>query len=59
MSLLSSLKSLLHSFSLSESKSNDMVSQDFLIDLSRMEVNIRHHQSSDLREPEESYLEQF
>ena len=53
MSLLSNLNSLLHSFSLSESKSNDMVSQDFLIDLSRMKVNIRHHQSSDLREPKE------
>ena len=25
-----------------------MVSQDFLIDLSHMKVNIRHHQSSDL-----------
>ena len=31
----------------------DMISQDFLINL---KVNI-HHQSSDLREPEESYLE--
>ena len=30
-----------------------MVSQDFLIDLSHMKVSIRHHQSSDLREPEE------
>ena len=36
-----------------------MVSQDFLIGLSHIKVNIRHHQSSDLREPEGSYLEQF
>ena len=37
----------------------DMVSQDFLIDLSHIKVNVRDHQSSDLREPEELYLEQF
>ena len=63
MSVLSNLNSLLHSSSLNESKLNfynyDMVSQDFLIDLSHIKVNIRHYQSSDLREPEESYLEQF
>ena len=36
-----------------------MVSQDFLISLSLMKLKIRHHQLNHLREPEESYLEQF
>ena len=37
-----------------------MVSQDLLIDLSHIKVSIHHHhQSSDLLELEESYLEPF